>query len=110
MAVAGATGAAAAYVWMMLAHDRPLTPGFIIPQTLLGLSFAMLVAPLTACVMSIVAQADEGLASGGGPHRAACRRRRCRRPGGADVRLPDRACYGGRPVARRRGGSGRIHC
>jgi predicted MFS family arabinose efflux permease len=64
MLAAGATGAAAAYVWMMLAHDRPLALGVIIPQTLLGLSFAVLVAPLTASVMSSVAQADEGLASG----------------------------------------------
>lgn len=64
MLVAGATGAAVAYVWMMLAHDRPLAPGVIAPQTLLGLSFAVLVAPLTASVMSSVAPADEGLASG----------------------------------------------
>jgi EmrB/QacA subfamily drug resistance transporter len=64
MLAAGATGAAVAYVWMMLAHDRALTPGVIAPQVLLGLSFAVLVAPLTASVMSSVAQADEGLASG----------------------------------------------
>jgi EmrB/QacA subfamily drug resistance transporter len=64
MLVAGATGAAAAYVWMMLAHDGALVPGVLAPQTLLGLSFAVLVAPLTASVMSSVAQADEGLASG----------------------------------------------
>jgi EmrB/QacA subfamily drug resistance transporter len=64
MLAAGATGAALAYVWMMLAHDGALTPGVILPQALLGLSFAVLVAPLTASVMSSVAQADEGLASG----------------------------------------------
>src|SRR3546814_14961700 len=33
-------------------------------MTLLGLSFAVLVAPLTASVMSSVDQTDEGLASG----------------------------------------------
>jgi MFS family permease len=64
MLVTGASGAAVAYVWMMLAQDLPLAPGVIAPQTLLGLSFAVLVAPLTASVMSSVAPADEGLASG----------------------------------------------
>jgi EmrB/QacA subfamily drug resistance transporter len=64
MLMAGAGGAAVSYVWMMLAHDRSLGPGVIAPQTLLGLSFAVLVAPLTASVMGSVAQADEGLASG----------------------------------------------
>jgi EmrB/QacA subfamily drug resistance transporter len=64
MLVAGASGAAAAYVWMMLARDSQLAPGVIAPQTLLGLSFAVLVAPLTASVMSSVALVDEGLASG----------------------------------------------
>lgn len=38
--------------------------GVIGPMTLLGLSFAVLAAPLTASVISSVAQADEGLASG----------------------------------------------
>lgn len=38
--------------------------GVIGPMTLLGLSFAVLVAPLAASVMSSVDQADEGLASG----------------------------------------------
>jgi predicted MFS family arabinose efflux permease len=33
-------------------------------MTLLGISFAVLVAPLTASVMSSVAPSDEGLASG----------------------------------------------
>jgi EmrB/QacA subfamily drug resistance transporter len=64
MLIAGAVGAAAAYVWMLLAHDRGLMPGVIAPQALLGLSFAVLVAPLTASVMSSVPQTDEGLASG----------------------------------------------
>ncbi len=64
MLVAGASGAAAAYVWMMLAHDRQLAIGVIAPQMLLGLSFAVLVAPLTASVMSSVTPVDEGLASG----------------------------------------------
>ncbi len=64
MLMAGATGAGAAYGWMALAYDHPLALGVIAPQVLLGLSFAVLVAPLTASVMSSVAPADEGLASG----------------------------------------------
>lgn len=64
MLAAGASGAAATYVWMMLARDSALVPGVIAPQVLLGLSFAVLVAPLTASVMASVGPADEGLASG----------------------------------------------
>jgi EmrB/QacA subfamily drug resistance transporter len=64
MLIAGAVGASVAYVWMMLAHDRSLGLGVIAPQAVLGISFAVLVAPLTASVMSSVAQSDEGLASG----------------------------------------------
>src|SRR5215467_6678128 len=64
MLIAGAVGASVAYVWMLLAHDRPLGLGVIAPQAVLGISFAMLVTPLTASVMSSVAQSDEGLASG----------------------------------------------
>jgi EmrB/QacA subfamily drug resistance transporter len=64
MLIAGAVGASVAYVWMMLAHDHSLWLGVIAPQAVLGISFAVLVAPLTASVMSSVAQSDEGLASG----------------------------------------------
>src|SRR5580700_5364897 len=38
--------------------------GVIAPMMLLGVSFAVLVAPLTATVMSSVEPSDEGLASG----------------------------------------------
>ena len=62
--ITGPAGAALAYVWMALGQDASLTVGVIGPMTLLGLSFAVLVAPLTASVISSVAQADEGLASG----------------------------------------------
>jgi EmrB/QacA subfamily drug resistance transporter len=64
MLIAGPTGAAIAYVWMALGREESLLLGVIGPMTLLGLSFAVLVAPLTASVMSSVDQADEGLASG----------------------------------------------
>ena len=62
--IAGPAGAALAYLWMALGQDASLMFGVIGPMALLGLSFAVLVAPLTASVMSSVAQADEGLASG----------------------------------------------
>ena len=64
MLIAGPVGAAFACVWMALGQGSALMFGVIAPMTLLGLSFAVLVAPLTASVMSSVDQADEGLASG----------------------------------------------
>jgi EmrB/QacA subfamily drug resistance transporter len=64
MLIAGPTGAALAYVWMALGQEASLMVGVIGPMALLGISFAVLVAPLTASVMSSVDQADEGLASG----------------------------------------------
>lgn len=64
MLIAGPAGAALAYVWMALGQEESLLLGVIGPMTLLGLSFAVLVAPLTASVLSSVDQADEGLASG----------------------------------------------
>jgi EmrB/QacA subfamily drug resistance transporter len=64
MLVVGPIGAALAYVWMALGREEALMLGVIGPMALLGLSFAVLVAPLTASVMSSVDQADEGLASG----------------------------------------------
>jgi len=64
MLIAGALGAAVAYTWMMFAHDRVLMVSVVAPQTMLGISFALLIAPLTASVMSSVAPSDEGLAAG----------------------------------------------
>jgi predicted MFS family arabinose efflux permease len=64
MLTAGPAGAALAYVWMALGQEEPLVLGVVWPMTLLGLSFAVLVAPLTASVLSSVDQTDEGLASG----------------------------------------------
>jgi MFS family permease len=64
MLIVGPAGAALAYVWMALGRNDSLMLGVIGPMTLLGLSFAVLVAPLTASVMSSVDQTDEGLASG----------------------------------------------
>ncbi|CAN7754834.1 MFS transporter [Rhizobium sp. LjRoot258] len=64
MLILGPSGAALAYVWMALGQEESLMLGVIGPMTLLGLSFAVLVAPLTASVLSSVNQTDEGLASG----------------------------------------------
>jgi predicted MFS family arabinose efflux permease len=64
MLIAGPVGAALAYVWMALGQESSLVFGVICPMAILGISFAVLVAPLTASVMSSVAQSDEGLASG----------------------------------------------
>lgn len=64
MLVAGPVGAASAYIWMAFAKDASVMLGVIAPMTLLGLSFAVLVAPLTSSVLSNVEEADEGLASG----------------------------------------------
>jgi EmrB/QacA subfamily drug resistance transporter len=64
MLIAGPLGAAAAFTWLALGRDTSLAVGVIGPMTLLGLSLAVVVAPLTAAVMSSVKDADEGLASG----------------------------------------------
>ena len=64
MLIIGALGAALAYILMALGRDAPLTLGVLAPMTLLGISFAALVPPLTASVLSSVKDDDEGLASG----------------------------------------------
>jgi MFS family permease len=64
MVTLGAAVASVAYLWMMLTHDRPFWLAVIVPQAVLGISFAVLIAPLTASVLSSVPQPDEGLASG----------------------------------------------
>ena len=64
MLIAGASGAAVAYIAMGLGKTAPLGFGVIGPMAVLGISFAVLVAPLTAAVMSSLGQADSGLASG----------------------------------------------
>ena len=71
MLIAASMGAAVAYAWMALTRDATLMLGVIGPMTLLGLSFAVLIAPLTASVMSSVAQADKGIR---------LRRQQCRKP------------------------------
>jgi EmrB/QacA subfamily drug resistance transporter len=64
MLILGSLGAALAYVLLALGKEAPLTRGVLVPMTLLGISFAALVPPLTASVLSSVRDEDEGLASG----------------------------------------------
>lgn len=64
MLIAGPFAAAVSFLWLALGRNAALTPGVLAPLGLLGVAFAILVAPLTAAVLSSVADADEGLASG----------------------------------------------
>ncbi len=64
MLIVGPLGAALAYLWMALGKSASIILGVLAPMTLLGISFAVMVAPLTAAVMSSVKDDDEGLASG----------------------------------------------
>ena len=62
--IVGPVGAALAYIWLALGHHASLVLGVVGPMAVLGISFAALVAPLTASVLSSVGSVDEGLASG----------------------------------------------
>lgn len=64
MLVVGPLGASLAYILLALGKRASLTLGVLAPMTLLGISFAVLVAPLTSSVLSSVRDEDEGLASG----------------------------------------------
>lgn len=64
MLIAGAAGSSLAYVWIVFGQDASLIFAVIGPMTLLGISFAVLVTPLTTSVISSVERNDEGLASG----------------------------------------------
>ena len=64
MLIAGAAGASLALLWMAFGQNASLILAVIAPMTLLGISFAVLVTPLTASVISSVERNDEGLASG----------------------------------------------
>lgn len=62
--IAGELGAALALLLMGLGHTLSLLIGVVGPMALLGISFALLITPLTALVLSSVSDADQGLASG----------------------------------------------
>jgi MFS family permease len=64
MRVVGSLGAALAYLLLALGKNASLTSGVLVPIALLGISFAVLVPPLTSSVLSSVRDDDEGLASG----------------------------------------------
>ena len=60
MLIVGPLGAALAFLWLALGQNASLALGVLAPMTLLGISFAVLVAPLTASVMSSVATPTRG--------------------------------------------------
>jgi MFS family permease len=64
MLTVGPLGAALAFVLLALGEGASLLLGVLLPMTLLGTSFAMLVTPLTTSVLASVANSEEGLASG----------------------------------------------
>ena len=64
MLIAGPFGAGVAETWLAIGKTASLTLGVLTPVALLGISFAVLVAPLTASVMSSLDDNEEGLASG----------------------------------------------
>ena len=64
MLIAGPLGAGVAEAWLAIGKTASLTLGVLTPVALLGISFAVLVAPLTASVMSSLDDNEEGLASG----------------------------------------------
>ena len=62
--ICGALGSGAAFVGFAAGANASLGLGIIAPMAVLGVAFAVVVAPLTASVMSSVSPRDEGLASG----------------------------------------------
>ncbi|MEL6298301.1 MAG: MFS transporter [Pseudomonadota bacterium] len=64
MIVAGSLGAAFAFALFAALATQSLIVGILVPMAVLGVSFAVIVAPLTAAVMSSASEAEEGLASG----------------------------------------------
>ena len=64
MLSAGPLGAALAFMLLALGENASLLLGVLLPMTLLGVSFAILVTPLTTSVLASVANSEEGLASG----------------------------------------------
>ena len=64
MLIAGPLGAALAFMLLALGEGAAFLPGVLLPMTLLGISFAILVPPLTTSVLSSLAESEEGLASG----------------------------------------------
>lgn len=62
--IVGPLGASVAFIWLALGQRDSLSFGVIAPMALLGISFAVLVAPLTTAVISSVTEIDQGLASG----------------------------------------------
>ena len=62
--IAGSTVAALGQASFAAFQSAGLLLGVLLPMSILGVGFAMLVAPLTSSVLSAVDERDEGLASG----------------------------------------------
>ncbi len=62
--IIGPLGASLAYALMAGLRGAPFLLSVLVPMAALGIAFALMVAPLTAAVMSSVGKEDEGLASG----------------------------------------------
>ena len=64
MLTGGPLIACVGYALLILGREDSFLTGVLAPMAVLGLAFSIIVAPLTAAVMSSVEAADEGLASG----------------------------------------------
>lgn len=64
MLIIGPLAAALACLWFAFGQQMSVTWGVIAPMALLGIAFAVLIAPLTASLLSSVSESDQGLASG----------------------------------------------
>lgn len=62
--IAGPLLAAAGFIWLALSQSESMAWRVFLPLGLSGLGFALLIAPLTAAVLSSVEEQDGGLASG----------------------------------------------
>ncbi len=61
---AGAGVSALSFIWFAMTQEAGAIAGVAAPMALLGLAFALLVAPLSAAALGAASEADQGVASG----------------------------------------------